>query len=131
MPRLIEQPTVIEAASNKPKRIEEYAGCVNTGHARASVARMVSPEGWGEPGLETASTAAISWRWSNQHESMVLGACGEINPGRPTTDERTRRGCANRPERFLLLCGLAETILTLAAPWTARCSSTAWIIQRS
>ena len=50
MPRLIEQPTVIEAAGNKPKRIEEYAGRVNTGHERASVARMVSPAGWEEPG---------------------------------------------------------------------------------
>jgi mannose-6-phosphate isomerase-like protein (cupin superfamily) len=50
MPRLIEQPTVIEAAGNKPKRIEEYAGRVNTGHERASIAHMVSPAGWEEPG---------------------------------------------------------------------------------
>jgi mannose-6-phosphate isomerase-like protein (cupin superfamily) len=50
MPRLIEQPTVIQAAGNKPKRIEEYAGRVNSGHAGVSVARMVSPQGWEEPG---------------------------------------------------------------------------------
>jgi mannose-6-phosphate isomerase-like protein (cupin superfamily) len=50
MPRLIEKPTVIEAAGNMPKRIEEYAGLVNSGHAGVSVARMVSPEGWQEPG---------------------------------------------------------------------------------
>ena len=50
MPRLIERPTVIEAAGNKPKTIEEYAGHVNSGHANVSVARMVSPEGWLEPG---------------------------------------------------------------------------------
>jgi mannose-6-phosphate isomerase-like protein (cupin superfamily) len=50
MPRLIEQPTVIAAAGNKPKRIEEYAGRVNSGHEGVSVARMVSPEGWLEPG---------------------------------------------------------------------------------
>src|SRR5689334_18887746 len=50
MPRLIEQPTVIAAAGNKPKRIEEYAGRVNSGHESISVARMVSPEGWVEPG---------------------------------------------------------------------------------
>ena len=50
MPRLIQQPTVIEAAGNKPKRIEEYAGRVNSGHTGVSVARMVSPEGWEEPG---------------------------------------------------------------------------------
>ena len=50
MPRLIEAPTRIQAAGNKPKTIEEYAGRVNSGHANVSVARMVSPEGWLEPG---------------------------------------------------------------------------------
>jgi len=50
MPRLIEQPTVIEAAGNKPKRIEEFAGLINSGHRAVSVARMVSPSGWEEPG---------------------------------------------------------------------------------
>ena len=50
MPRFIEAPTVIAAAGNKPKRIEEFAGRVNSGHATLSVARMVSPEGWVEPG---------------------------------------------------------------------------------
>ena len=50
MPTLIDKPTVIAAAGNKPKRIEEYAGRVNSGHDAVSVARMVSPEGWIEPG---------------------------------------------------------------------------------
>ena len=50
MPRLIPQPTVVQAAGNKPKRIEEFAGLVNSGHAKVSVARMVSPGGWQEPG---------------------------------------------------------------------------------
>ena len=50
MPTLISQPTVIQAAGNMPKRIEEFAGRVNSGHASVSVARMVSPEGWREPG---------------------------------------------------------------------------------
>jgi mannose-6-phosphate isomerase-like protein (cupin superfamily) len=50
MPKLIAAPTVITAAGNKPKRIEEYAGRVNSGHAGVSVARMVSPSGWLEPG---------------------------------------------------------------------------------
>ena len=50
MPRLIDAPTVIAAAGNKPKRIEEYAGRVNSGHGAVSVARMISPEGWVEPG---------------------------------------------------------------------------------
>jgi mannose-6-phosphate isomerase-like protein (cupin superfamily) len=50
MPKLIESPTVIAAAGNKPKRIEEFVGRVNTGHEAASVARMQSPQGWVEPG---------------------------------------------------------------------------------
>jgi mannose-6-phosphate isomerase-like protein (cupin superfamily) len=50
MPRLIEAPTAIEAAGDPPKRIEEYAGRVNSGQRNVSVARMVSPEGWSEPG---------------------------------------------------------------------------------
>jgi len=50
MPTLIAEPTVVAAAGNKPKRIEEYAGRVKTGHSQVSVARMVSPEGWQEPG---------------------------------------------------------------------------------
>ena len=50
MPRLIESPAVVPAAGDPPKRIEEYAGRVNSGHEDFSVARMVSPEGWTEPG---------------------------------------------------------------------------------
>ena len=44
MPKLIEAPTVIEAAGNKPKRIEEFAGRVNSGDAEVSVAHRISPE---------------------------------------------------------------------------------------
>lgn len=54
MPRLINGPTVIEAAGNKPKKIEEYAGRVNSGHQQVSVARMQSPQGWVEPGQRPA-----------------------------------------------------------------------------
>lgn len=50
MPTLIQGPNVVPAVGNKPKRIEEYAGRVATGHSAVSVARMVSPEGWIEPG---------------------------------------------------------------------------------
>jgi quercetin dioxygenase-like cupin family protein len=50
MPTHISKPTVIEAAGNLPKRIEEFAGRVNSGHGSVSVARMVSPAGWQEPG---------------------------------------------------------------------------------
>ena len=50
MPELIAQPAVVEAAGEPPKRIEEFAGRVRTDSPDASVARMVSPEGWREPG---------------------------------------------------------------------------------
>ncbi|MEZ5403748.1 MAG: cupin [Bryobacteraceae bacterium] len=50
MPTLINAPTVIAAAGNKPKLIEEYAGRVRTGSTDISIARMKSPEGWVEPG---------------------------------------------------------------------------------
>ncbi|HET9271604.1 MAG TPA: AraC family ligand binding domain-containing protein [Vicinamibacterales bacterium] len=50
MPRLIERPTVVQAAGNKPKQIQEFVGRVNSGHVAVSVARMVSPGGWVEPG---------------------------------------------------------------------------------
>ena len=49
MPRLIEAPMTIAAAGNKPKRIKEYVGRMNTDTASVSVARMRSPEGWVEP----------------------------------------------------------------------------------
>ena len=50
MPRLIAAPAVVKAAGTKPKSIEEYVGRVNSGHPAVSVARMVSPSGWQEPG---------------------------------------------------------------------------------
>jgi mannose-6-phosphate isomerase-like protein (cupin superfamily) len=50
MPRLIERPTVVDAAGNKPKQIQKFAGRVNSQHSAVSVARMVSPGGWQEPG---------------------------------------------------------------------------------
>ena len=50
MPILIEKPTRITAAGNKPKLIDEYVGRVNLGEARVSVAHMRSPDGWLEPG---------------------------------------------------------------------------------
>jgi len=52
MPTLIAAPAVVAAAGTKPKRIEEFAGRINSGHADVSVARMVSPSGWHEPGQQ-------------------------------------------------------------------------------
>lgn len=48
-PTLIDKPTVIEAAGNKPKIIQEYVGRVNSANGDLSVAHMRSPAGWLEP----------------------------------------------------------------------------------
>ena len=50
MPTLIQQPTRIQSAGNKPKLIDEYIGRVNSKTSAASVAHMRSPQGWLEPG---------------------------------------------------------------------------------
>ena len=50
MPTHIPKPTVIQAAGNKPKLIEEFVGRVNSKTEAASIARMTSPSGWVEPG---------------------------------------------------------------------------------
>jgi mannose-6-phosphate isomerase-like protein (cupin superfamily) len=50
MPGFIKAATIIHAAGNKPKVIEEYIGRVNSHTADVSIARMKSPSGWAEPG---------------------------------------------------------------------------------
>jgi mannose-6-phosphate isomerase-like protein (cupin superfamily) len=50
MPQHIKAPTIVRAAGNKPKIIEEYVGRLNTQTEQLSIARMKSPNGWVEPG---------------------------------------------------------------------------------
>ncbi len=50
MPTLVRTPSVVTAAGNVPKRIEEFVGRVNTDTNTVSIARMKSPAGWEEPG---------------------------------------------------------------------------------
>ncbi len=50
MPELIAGPTRVESAGNKPKRIDEFVGRVNSDEPAVSIARMRSPAGWVEPG---------------------------------------------------------------------------------
>jgi mannose-6-phosphate isomerase-like protein (cupin superfamily) len=49
MPTRIPSPTIIQAAGNKPKCIEEFVGRVNSKTEGVSIARMTSPSGWVEP----------------------------------------------------------------------------------
>ena len=50
MPIKISSPSIITAAGNKPKKIEEFFGRVNSKTDSVSIARMTSPSGWVEPG---------------------------------------------------------------------------------
>ena len=50
MPWLIERPARLVAAGTPPKTLEEFVGRLTSGHEQVSVARMVSPQGWSEPG---------------------------------------------------------------------------------
>ncbi len=75
MPRLIEHPTRITAAGNKPKLIEELIGRVNSRHDQLSVARMKSPGGWVEPGQRPEFleiSVVLSGLLRVEHEQGVL-----------------------------------------------------------
>ena len=75
MPRLIEKPTAIDCVGTKPKQIQEFAGRVNSGHASVSVARMVSPSGWQEPGQRPEFeeiTVELKGSLRGEHEGGTL-----------------------------------------------------------
>ncbi len=46
----IEKPTEIKAHGSKPKVIQEFIGRLNSNTGDTSIAKMISPEGWVEPG---------------------------------------------------------------------------------
>jgi mannose-6-phosphate isomerase-like protein (cupin superfamily) len=50
MIQFIEKPSIIESVGNKPKKIEEFFGRVNSKTNDTSIAKMTSPQGWIEPG---------------------------------------------------------------------------------
>lgn len=88
MPTLIPQPAVVEALGTPRKRIEEYVGRVRSDHENVSVARMVSPEGWSEPGQRPEFleiTVVLAGVLKVEHEGGVLevraGQAVLANPG--------------------------------------------------
>jgi mannose-6-phosphate isomerase-like protein (cupin superfamily) len=88
MPKLIEKPTVIDCVGTKPKQIQEFAGRVNSGHAGVSVARMISPSGWEEPGQRPEFeeiTVVLKGALRVEHEGGSLevkaGQAVVTNPG--------------------------------------------------
>jgi quercetin dioxygenase-like cupin family protein len=75
MPKLIEKPTTIDCVGTKPKVIQEFAGRVNSQHSAVSVARMVSPSGWEEPGQRPEFeeiTVVLKGLLRVEHERGVL-----------------------------------------------------------
>ncbi|WP_299493722.1 cupin [Acaryochloris sp. IP29b_bin.137] len=86
MPTLINQPTIITAAGNKPKRIEEFFGRMNSNHDHISVARMVSPPGWQEPGQQPEfqeMTLVLHGQLHVEYEGGVLA----VNAGQAIVTE--------------------------------------------
>jgi len=80
MARIIESPSVVEAAGQPPKRIEEFVGRVSTPErSGVSVARMRSPSGWSEPGQtpefdEVTLVLAGSVRVETRETVFTVGA---------------------------------------------------------
>ena len=75
MPELIAGPTIIAAADTQPKTIEEYVGRVNSGHHNVSIAHMISPAGWKEPGQRPQFeevTLVLGGMLRVEHESGAL-----------------------------------------------------------
>jgi len=88
-PTLIGQPSIVEAAGNKPKIIREFVGRVNSATSDLSIAQMQSPGGWVEPGqtpefdeytLVLRGTLRVSHRAGElgvTHGQTVLAHAGE------------------------------------------------------
>jgi hypothetical protein len=80
MPQIINNPTIIEAAGNKPKIIEEYFGRVNSKTSELSIAKMTSPQGWVEPGQrpqfdEYTVVLKGTLQVKTEHEIIDVKAC--------------------------------------------------------
>ena len=110
MPELIEGPSRVEAAGTKPKLIDEYAGRVNTGESRVSVAHMRSPAGWVEPGQRPEFdeyTLVLNGGIEVEHEGGSLSVRrrpGGADAGRRVgalLDARGRRVRRRLPARLL------------------------------
>lgn len=50
MPKIISNPIQIEAAGTGNKIIQEFFGKITSADSNISIAKMISPEGWSEPG---------------------------------------------------------------------------------
>jgi quercetin dioxygenase-like cupin family protein len=110
MAKLIEKPTRIEAAGNKPKLIDEFIGRVNSGTDQISIARMRSPSGWEEPGQTPEFdeyTIVLSGQLHVETKEEVL----EVNAGQAVIAYRNEwvRYSSPGPEgaEYIAVCLLA------------------------
>ena len=87
MPQLIETPVIVTAAGNKPKRIEEFAGRVSSGHTQVSVAHMISPGGW----LEPAQTPEF------EEITIVLRGTLRVESGQEICEVRAGQAIVTKP----------------------------------
>lgn len=79
MIKIISEPIRIQAVGTPPKTIEEYIGRVASSTAEVSIARMISPAGWSEPGQTLSSmnipsfyAAHCKWKLAKQSMSFPL-----------------------------------------------------------
>jgi quercetin dioxygenase-like cupin family protein len=80
MARIILTSTVIPAAGEPPKIIEEFIGGVNSGTSAVSIARMTSPSGWSEPG-QTPEFDEYTIVLRGQLQVETRGAVHQVNAG--------------------------------------------------
>ena len=80
MARIISAPSRIQAEGEPPKIIEEFFGRLNSGTSVLSIARMVSPSGWSEPG-QTPSFDEFTVVFRGQLQVETRGAVHQVSAG--------------------------------------------------
>jgi hypothetical protein len=86
---LMECPTRVQAAGNKPKLIDECIGRINSGSSAVSIARMQSPPGRQEPEQTPEfeeDTGGLAWDAAGTNETG-----GAARAGVARSDDRSRR----------------------------------------
>jgi mannose-6-phosphate isomerase-like protein (cupin superfamily) len=81
MAKLISAPTVIPAAGQPPKIIEEFIGRVNSQTSAVSIAKMTSPSGWREsgqrPDFDEYSVVLLGELQVERRDSILKLAAGQ------------------------------------------------------
>ena len=119
MPTLIEKPTRVEDAGNKPKLIDEYIGRINTpasvGGPGVSIAHMRSPAGWTEPGQTPEFqeyTLVLRGRMLVRHQGGIIevraGQAVMAHPG-----EWIQYSTPDEPTEYISVCMPAFSLETV------------------